>query len=188
MPFQESDIDSPAVHLVRAICTCRSGARFSALVSLRLQGHLVASAPVFSCLLEAQVFWGFSACLHSLRDHFLSCALCLVFAVGLHVVSGGPVTFLCSAGLLVLCDPVCLVHIYVSAVGRHHPWLRRMWMSGFHMFIAWFLRGLRLLLVCSDLGHDGNSALSIMHIAVLIGFRHCMFSWFVLGFGQIGLD
>ena len=51
--FQESDIDSSAVHLVRAICTCRSGARFFALVSLRLREHsssLVASAPVLSCL------------------------------------------------------------------------------------------------------------------------------------------
>lgn len=36
--------------------------------------------------------------------------------------------------------------------------------------------------------HDGVSALSFMHIAVVIGFRHCMFNWFVLGFGQIGLD
>ena len=51
--FQDSDIDSPAVDLVHAICTCRSGARFSALVSLRLREHissLVASAPVLSCL------------------------------------------------------------------------------------------------------------------------------------------
>ena len=71
----------------------------------------------------------------------------------------GFVTFLCRTGFLVLCDPVFLVHIYVSAVGRHHPWLRRICVSALHMFIAWILHGLRPLLVCSDWAHDGSSAL-----------------------------
>ena len=131
----------------------RIGARFFALVSLRLQGHLVASAPVLSCLLEAQVSFDYFHCLQSLRDYLLSCALCMVFAVGLQSILG----WACDISLQDWPSRALRSSLLGSYL-RFRSWStpsvasQDLLLSALHMFIAWILHGLRPLLACSDLG------------------------------------